>query len=31
MNVRKLALYACAGLLSLPLVANAASPARPGK
>jgi len=31
MNVRKLALYACAGLMALPLVANAASPARPGK
>ena len=31
MNVRKLALYACAGMMVLPLAANAASPVKPGK
>ncbi|MEA2572521.1 MAG: hypothetical protein QOI24_4522 [Acidobacteriota bacterium] len=31
MNVRKLALYACAGLMAFPLAANAASPMKAGK
>jgi hypothetical protein len=31
MNVRKLSLYACAAVMALPLVANAASPVKPGK
>ncbi|MCU1227562.1 MAG: hypothetical protein JWO97_446 [Acidobacteria bacterium] len=31
MNVRKLALYACAGLMALPLAANAAGPMKAGK